>query len=206
MIIRIFLVVLSGFSSCVQGAILFFDPPDVGFYSLGGDIISREIDLDLDGKNDVKLLSNIGSFKILALRDNTTVATFVTGGNDRGGNAIPYIAGDNIGSILPNPATWFTANDDTGASTLNACRDIGCLGFWQGGINYAGIRIEDEEGNFRYGWLEIDAQISGLTGGVLTRYAMETKPSVAIKAGSIPEPSSLILGTLGLLATLHRRR
>ncbi|MEN8693283.1 MAG: hypothetical protein ACN4GG_01935 [Akkermansiaceae bacterium] len=202
--IRSLSVVFSlGLSSFSQGTVLLFDPADVGFYSTGR-TITHEIDLDSDGINDLQLRSNRADFGIFSLQDNTSVAVFLTGGNDLGGNSLPYIAGDTIGADLPNPAQWFTSMLGGGSANIISCRDIGCIGNWRGGVNYAGIRIEDEQGNFRYGWLEIDAQISLATGGVLTRYAFETETNKAITV--IPEPSSTLLFSLTLPILLLRRR
>lgn len=201
--IRNLSILILGTVSCAQGTVLLFDPPDIGFYALAG-TITHEIDLDSDGTNDVRLVGQRGDFDIFPIQDNTTVATFLTGGNNLGGNAVPYIAGDNIGPILPDSATWFASDNANVGSNLLSCRDIGCIGFWRGGINYAGVRIEDDAGDFRYGWLEIDAQIEGVAGGVLTRFAFETEANRAITV--IPEPSSFLLCMLGISTLFKRRR
>ena len=87
-----------------------------------------EIDLDGDGSFDFSIQADRASMRIVTLADDVRVATFVTGGLDRGGNNLPFSYGSIIGDALVLGASWYQANAENGNSSLLACRDIGCIG------------------------------------------------------------------------------
>jgi hypothetical protein len=86
----------------------------------------------------------------------------------------------------------------------------------QGGTNigvnestggYWAVRFSDGNGNFNYGYVQVDVTSSGMTFGTA---GVETTPNVAITAGAgpsaIPEPSTYTLLGIGAIGTLMVRR
>ena len=186
-----------------NGALVITDIPDDSFFGIVSDQ-ELEIDIDGNGRKDVRLEADNRSMSISSLRTNVRLATFVTGGLDRGGRNVPFARGELIGEILPDGATWFQAGPEEGSSTFLSCVSIGCIGLWGGGVNYSGIQITDDDGNHRYGWIEIVAPFDRIPGGIIQQYAFETEANRSIVA--IPELSSAMLLLLGAGSACFRKR
>jgi hypothetical protein len=186
-----------------NGVLVITDIPDDSLFGIVSDA-ELDIDIDGDGISDVRLEADNRAMNISSLRENVSLATFVTGGLDRGGNNAPFARGEEIGGILPDGATWFQASLEEGSSTLLSCVSIGCIGLWGGGVNYTGIQITDDEGNNRYGWIEIDAPFDTIPGGIIQKHAFETEANRSIFA--VPELSSTMLLLLGTGSAFFRRK
>ena len=70
---------------------------------------------------------------------------------------------------------------------------------------YWAARFNAGDGNFNYGYVQVDVTSSGMTFGMA---GVETTPNLAITAGAVPEPSalSLLAVSLGGWALVRRRR
>ena len=188
----------------VQGAILFIDIPDIEL--LSGDFsVSRDFDLDDNTVSDVRFISDRNSIRVESLNPNTRVAMVISPAPDTGGLTVAFERNSSIGGILGPDETWSQTAEIQGNSILLACRNIGCIGQYGTGVRYAGIQITDEEGNERYGWVELNLPLQSQS-GTINSFAFETAPNTSIFAGVIPEPSSLLHVCLSLPALLRRRR
>ena len=71
---------------------------------------------------------------------------------------------------------------------------------------YWAARFNDGNGNFNYGYVQVDVTSSGMTFGMA---GVETTPNLAITAGAVPEPSTYALlgiGAMGLLMVLRKKK
>ena len=71
---------------------------------------------------------------------------------------------------------------------------------------YWAARFNDGNGNFNYGYVQVDVTSSGMTFGMA---GVETTPNLAITAGAVPEPSTYALlgiGAIGLLMVLRKKK
>ncbi len=77
--------------------------------------------------------------------------------------------------------------------------------FWETNA-YLGVSLQIN-GNTHYGWIQIDNP-SDSPGGTITGFAYETTSGAGIVAGAVPEPSSILLFTIGAIGawTLRRKR
>lgn len=190
-----------------EAVIVFTDIPDVPMFS-NGQRITRDIDLNGDGTDDVSVISDLSSMRVLTLNDNTSIATIQSPAPNLGGTNLAFDKGEIIGSSLFASAQWLntSSGDRAGPSTLLACRDIGCIGDWGGQVNYVGVEITGDDGLDRYGWIEIDAPFVGAQGMFLRSFAFETDAEKEIIAGAIPEPTTLAFCVLACAGLFSRRR
>ena len=68
---------------------------------------------------------------------------------------------------------------------------------------YIGLRWSDGS-NWYYGWANIASATS--SSYVVSAWAYESTPGVAIAAGAVPEPATIVLLTAGCLAMLKRKK
>jgi hypothetical protein len=79
-----------------------------------------------------------------------------------------------------------------------------------GADNFVGLRVLGPDSQYRYGWLQFE--LNQFTAGGVTAVAfiggvIESRPNTSFNATSVvPEPSTALLGGLGMLALLRRRR
>jgi hypothetical protein len=83
----------------------------------------------------------------------------------------------------------------------------GSIGVSESTGGYWAVRFSDGNGNFNYGYVQVDVTSSGMTFGMA---GVETTPNVAITAGAVPsavpEPSTYTLLGIGAIGTLMVRR
>lgn len=79
-----------------------------------------------------------------------------------------------------------------------------------GEVRYVGLKMDLNNTNqFNYGWVGIRITNEADATGEVVGYAYETAPGVAIPAGTVPEPSSIITALIGaftLIGCFLRRR
>ena len=71
---------------------------------------------------------------------------------------------------------------------------------------YWAVKFNAGDGNFNYGYVQVDVTGSGMTFGMA---GVEQTPNVAITAGAVPEPSTYALlgiGAMGLLLVLRKKK
>lgn len=71
---------------------------------------------------------------------------------------------------------------------------------------YWAAAFQDGNGNFNYGYVQVDVTSSGMTFGMA---GVETTPNLPITAGAVPEPSTYALlgiGAMGLLMVLRKKK
>lgn len=202
-----------------RAAVLFFDIPDrivLGFNQTD----FFEIDIDQDGASDVIFRSNINAgtgFSILP-QESTRVFTSPPNPPDLGAQALDVPTGSEIGFSLLSSTTILTGPEisfgrEIGANLLSCAQftQLVCIGEFDTQEAMAGIEPTDFvglaldiNGNTHFGYVEILS--SGFNGGTILSFAYESEPNVPIIAGAVPEPSSLMLLSFGVLAFTRRNR
>ncbi len=208
-------------SSHVGAAIIYTDIPDQGvFGSLGDDIL--EVDLNNDSITDFVFRSNFApgdGFVILPQSGNLVFSSPIPNPPDINTFARDFDNGQLIGvSILGEGLDLVGQRFDvTGREIgpgLLSCAlfsQLICLGEFDtkeaqnGGdpTDFVGV-VLNLDGKSHLGYVEILS--SGFNGGTVVGFAYETEPDKAILAGSIPEPSSVLLTLLGVPVLFRRRR
>ena len=111
--------------------------------------------------------------------------------------------GTSISDISPSIGSWV----NNGEYML-----YNGSGPWVGGGNaYAPLRINAGEGNYNYGWVNINFTDNdgGTSSSIITGFAFEDQINTPIEAGAVPEPSTYALlalaGLFGAAVWHHRR-
>ena len=205
------------------GVVLVDAPPGMLVVSSPGSPGQLQVvDFNQDGQDDVQFWSFPGGAD--AYVGNGSRLAVVTSRPDRpGGGLAPLNVGDLIGADLSVPGvSWYGGFpvDDVDLPVLEgvggpllanqvdlAFENTGGVEtyFEDGGI--VGVEFLLEDG-LHYGWVEILNDESEPWGGAIIRWGWETEPGKAIIAGTVPEPTILMLvfgsGLIPLL--LGRRR
>ncbi len=98
---------------------------------------------------------------------------------------------------------WSHPSTIPGVASLHVRYDVGTSGFFVGSRGFIGIEFLIDE-QIHYGWIDLDnytwwqSEIHG--------WAYESEPGKPILAGSIPEPSTLLLAFTTLISCLFIRR
>ena len=185
-----------------QGAVIFTDIPDIPFFLV--DYNSRyPVNLNSDGVDDA-FFRNFGQEFAVFSTSTSTIAGIAATPPDQNSFAAAFESGSIIGPSFTNLYTW-----NTGYSGLISCRTFGvdesyCLGLWGSKEAYIGVQF-DSQGTTHFGWILVDTPFD-FGGGTIKAFAYETEPGKAIFAGSIPEPSGVILIGTGSILLLARRK
>ena len=176
---------------------------------------SGSLDINADGVDDFLFWRDAGFVAgIQGYGTNRFISTLSTG-SDVGGKVSPVHYGSILGadtSILGGD--WHHYKDNRGNSGFG-------LSTMQSEDAYIGVEF-DIDGNTHYGWIQYtgfyvaeftffspDGPVTVIganeLGGFINSWGYETEPGVPIAAG-IPEPSTTILLTGGLIALVGRRR
>lgn len=162
------------------------------------------LDVDVNGTIDFSLAANSYHFSGIQRKNDGRYLINPSPPPNIGG----YVAALDAGYLIePNAETiseeWFGLS---GWDTLISIWDTGAAGNFYEQHGYIGLEFEAEDGT-HYGWLEIE----GLTHSSSIRvygWAYESMPGVGIVAGAVPEPSSVVLFTIGAIGvwTLRKRK
>jgi PEP-CTERM motif len=116
-------------------------------------------------------------------------------GNDNGQNA-----GDGYyNGLIPLPYGYLINEHTSWGTGGHADVMISTGGYWP-------VRFNAGNGDFNYGYVQVDVTGSGMTFGMA---GVETTPNLAITAGAVPEPSTyalLLLSSAASLWALRRRK
>lgn len=189
-----------------QGTVVYqqFEIPTVnGWPVIGLPSNPFQLDMDADGTTDLVLQSGSDGFAVFP-QTGAAVLAMPAGPLDFNSYALPFSAGQQIGSLAPVGAFW-DANSVNG-SLLTSARNVGAIGLFTGQIAYLGVQFT-RAGQIHYGYLHLDTSFVGLNTGNLLALAWETTPRLGITAGAVPEPSTVALLSLaGMALWLYRRR
>lgn len=198
--------------ACAQGSIVYHAPVNVSLYSAGGTPYTYGIDMNSDGTEDF-VFRAYTSFAIYSTTGGLTVG-IPKGGNDVGNWSIPLLDGYSIGPFLDDPLQWtssyqaaFPPDYWIGAS-LHVSNDLGIYGYWVTPIGTfltasVGVQFTLEDGA-HYGWIRVSTPAI-VNGGVIEDWAYNSVPGQPILAGQVPEPSTWILLTGGIMLLAFRQ-
>lgn len=174
--------------------------------------LPSEVDFDVnsDGIADFRFLSD-GNF-VAALQSygaNRFISTLATG-LDIGGSVTAIASGSIIGSDTTLLAgSWHIHTDNGGGSMFDL--NFGPMSL-QVSDAFIGVEFAAADG-IHYGWIQYVGYSHPekglghyLPGGFIDSWAWETQPGVPVIAGSIPEPSTMILVIMSAVSLLQRRR
>jgi hypothetical protein len=187
-----------------------------GFLGIGpGNPFARNFDFDQNGSTDLQFVTGTDIYGFYV---TSPITTRVVGVSWFG--VVPMLYDEPIGSILgptanpraavyADPQRWFAITQYFQLS--HGFNDNGDVmgGPWHptadayGEDAYLGFEFQGE-GGAHYGWIRIH-EFAGL-GGFFREYAYEDAAGVGIRAGQIPEISSLTFITGGIVLSLLRRR
>jgi len=212
-------------SSCLEGAIVIFTPPEpIPFYreedAPTGEVITP-VDIDQNGSTDFQLAGVINFGDLIRPERSNKLLVRPATPPDLGGSLFPLQDNTMIGLtespiglafISTDLTDGFVAPEEEGMFlTLIGClAPTGC-----GGPFYVDVRGDPQrsfigfefeiEGKDHYGYFDI-SRFPGASGVLLNGWAYESEPGMAITTTFIPEPTSLLLVIFGLPVLLRRRR
>lgn len=188
-------------TASAQGAVIFTDIEDIGFFSFGTHI-ERSLDLNSDGVEDV-VFHNFGDELAVFSTPTSSIEGIAAVSPNLNSFAAPISVGSIIGSSATSVYTW-----NQGYSGLISVKTVGMdnyvLGLWGSLEAYLGVefRIGNET---HYGWVQVDTPfLAG--GGIIKSFAYESEAGKPIVAGVIPEPSVIFLAGFGMVSAVSIRR
>jgi hypothetical protein len=189
-----------GTAQSADAEIAYFDPPDETIMPGGTisiDFASSEVDFGVPGAdfNISFLFGESEKPNILGSSPSLRTAVIPTGTF-----ASKFSVSDTIGASMNWAQEGYLDQyfDFTQGSTWNSPTD---------GTGYLGVRLETSSasGDYRYGWVQIDYDDEN-DKVTLFDYAINTTVNQSIAAGSVPEPSSLLMFAAGMFGLARRRR
>lgn len=202
-------LVLGTSAELCEGAILYTDIPDITLED--GERVSFDV-MHTYGSPYYSTGLTKGNFEISV--HGVILYNVYGAGAPKNGTTQPYYnywqVGNN-GDVLQ-----FDLNDtikaDTTADlqTADGYLYLNSDSYWSVGTGFAGLMIADTPGDtstYRYGWARITfGQENDTYIVTLHDFAVELDPGVPIKAGQIPEPSSIALLAMGAAGIAYARR
>ena len=70
---------------------------------------------------------------------------------------------------------------------------------WQGKTSYIGLRMDLGDTNYSYGWATLNYGLNEEDPVTINGFAFESTPNAQIKAGAVPEPSTVALAGVAAL-------
>lgn len=176
-------------------------------YVLGTKFETEFLDLDLDGNGSIDFRLYAGGLSPASGigRENQNRCLIQPAPPPNIGGTVAalnpgYIIG--LDSGLDSSEEWFGLD---GWDTLFQVFDTGIAGDFYQTRGYIGLEFEGDDG-IHYGWLDVEGTTSSLedhlignSSLIIHGWAYESAADESIAAGSIPEPSSVLLLTLGAI-------
>ena len=204
-------------SLAVEGAVIFQALERSNVRDSDSDGVIDNIDLNGDGTIDFYTSTRGGEISLVPTNNNRILSVRATL-PDLGRAVRSLEPGHLIGAFQNAPLTWNGLADsvnvlDDGGAFIYRCNGRVPIGeaptcdseIVRQALSFIGLEL-DVDGNTHYGWVEISSFVGTFNDLRVHGWAYETEPGVAIAAGAIPEPSSVLLLSLGLPVFLRRRR
>ena len=201
----------------LEGAIIYRSIAPGEVVDNTGSVLMNNIDLDGDGTRDF-FTTTAGNELSIVPEGNNRVLSIVATLPDLGRAISPLLGGESINSSPRSPLSWNGQAErvnrfDDGGSIIFKCNGRvqpgsppvcdSLLPFRES--RFIGLELE-KDGNTHYGWVEITSNLSVIHDSQIHGWAYETDPGVAIAAGAIPEPSSILLLSLSFPILFRRQR
>lgn len=212
-------------SSCLEGAVVIFTPPEpIQFYreedAPTGEVLTL-LDIDQDGSTDFQIAGVIGQASLIRTERGNKILTQPFAPPDLGG--IPFPLQDNtmIG-LTESPIGLVFISTDAGDGFVNQGEEghfspiiscsapTGCRGPF-----YTAVRDDPQrsflgfefkiDGEEHYGYFDISS-FPGSFGATLNGWAYESEPGQAIATAFIPEPSLSVMTMIAIISVSLRRR
>lgn len=167
-------------------------------YTAGGPI-TYELDFNQDAIIDLLFESTGMWFSVDPLNENRAIA---------GGDAVHALSDGFLIGPGVDTNDW---QQGTYGLILNSCAvlpppyGVTCNGEFIGTTAYMGVKFYIS-GYEHYGWVRISNPWEGISGGIIMDFAYETTPGVGILAGVVPEPTTVGLLSVGVIALIFRQR
>ena len=164
-----------------------------------------DLDLNLDGTIDFSITASLNQFGGIAPTGQNQHLIHPSPPPNIGG----YVAALDFDYLISSSSEggseeWFGITDNYG--TMISTWDVGTVGEFHRHRGFVGLKFESADGT-HYGWLDIEGVPNGGSYFFVHGWAYETTPDVGIVAGAVPEPSSVVLFTIGAIGiwTLRKR-
>lgn len=183
------------------------DAPNMFGYGLQP--TDTDLDINSDGVMDYRFTGDYFVAAIQSYGTNRFISTLASG-LDIGGSVTAISAGSIIGSDTSLlVGSWHIHTDNGGGSMFDL--NFGPMSL-QVSDAFIGVEFAAADG-IHYGWIQYVGYSHPekglghyLPGGFIDSWAWETRPGVPIVAGTIPEPSPIILVVASTVALMQRRR
>lgn len=175
---------------------------------LSTDLSGFQQPLDIDGDSAIDLIFgvNVSAVSVQGVGLNQYLIA-PTPPPNIGGPVAPLASGFEIGpdSGSGEELEWYNSNPFYSDIIIGVNGSGGpvLIGPFVGQRAYMGVAF-DIEGETHYGWIDIYVSDLG-PGALIYGWGYETDPNTAIIAGVVPEPSTVLLLSLGLLGLFGRR-
>lgn len=170
-----------------------------------------DLDLDRNSAIDFSFTSNLAGFAEVSRNGKNQYLIHPSSPPNIGGTVAALNAGYTIGSQSGNSYSeeWLGLD---GWDSLILILDSGATGEFYHNRTFIGVEFEAVDG-VHYGWIDVEGASRTMENHLLTDssliihgWAYESTPGVGIVAGAVPEPSSLILFTIGAIGTWTLRK
>lgn len=167
-------------------------------------ILLLPFDLDNNGSFDYTFTTSFQGTGLITPSANRVVTRLDPPPNI-GGPAVPLEPGYLIGSTLSDVMLGNLLWSDADVSIVQVLSTGSGTAFSNGGQRASiGLDFQAADG-LHYGFFDVEAG-PGYAGITLYGWAYESKPNTPILAGSVPEPSRMVLLLTGALAMIYQRR
>ena len=159
------------------------DIADVPVFGIS-DRVEFKLDLDGNGVVDFVFRADEGQFEVHPMGRNR-ILTSVAETGDLGTYVVPLGSGALVSAELGEDSFGWNSGVDTTAdqarATLVSCRDVGCLGPFNGRFAYMAVAFQIDD-RMHFGWVRVDLVLS-VNGGWITDYAYSSEPDTPLEAG-----------------------